>query len=231
MGRFFLFVVVIITSMSACLDLNMQNTFADLAPGKWRAVFTLEAEKVPVQFSVDKIGESTYFTFVNGTQDTRSQELQFWGDTLTIPFEKGAYLKVIFEVDKMEGYLYDPTNSFYPISFVAQQGQLNRFPDVRKEPVMDMSGEWNISLIEADTTESSILSIRADKNNLDCQMIHNMDTMSMCGVIQQDIIVVSGFDGKQVHYMKGQIVDGTLQKAFYITNNKKYTVTGLKKTN
>ena len=231
MGRKFLFISWVVFSLSACLNLTMQNTFADLAPGQWRAVFSLENEKVPVQFSVENIDEATHFTFLNGGLDTQSDQVDFWGDTLTIPFNQGTYLKVIYEVDKMEGYLYDPNNSFYPISFLAQQGQLNRFPDVRKDPVMNMTGNWNASLGTKDTTISTQLILEAEGNNVVGEVFWNADTLSLCGVIQDDILVLSGFNGKQVCYLNGQVLEGAISKALLIVNDEKFTLTAVKDIN
>lgn len=231
MGRFFLLFIILTSSMTACLDLNMQHTFNDLSPGQWRGVFTLDAEKVPVQFNVNNRGDSTCITFLNGEYKTTSAAVEFWGDTLTVPFDEGIYLKVIYEVDKMEGYLYDRNQAFYPITFLAQQGQLNRFPDVRKEPVMDITGTWDISLNGTDSTIHTTLVVKATKNRVDAQTVINNKTITMSGVIQDDVLVLSGFNGKAVAYLEGKIIDGTIQRAFILTNKDKFTIVGTKNKN
>ena len=71
----------------------------------------------------------------------------------------------------------------------------------------------------------------AEGNNVVGEVFWNADTLSLCGVIQDDILVLSGFNGKQVCYLNGQVLGGAISKALLIVNDEKFTITAVKNTN
>ena len=98
--------------LSSCFAIQHSDSeFQNIAPGIWRGLFVFgdedAAEKIPINFEVfvDEEGKTTSIEFLNGEEKIEPDSMMFWGDTIYLYFNAyEKYLRLIYEVDLVEGY-------------------------------------------------------------------------------------------------------------------------------
>lgn len=224
--------------LSACFNIQKGKEFKHVAPGAWRGVFMTDTSsrvRLPVSFEVlsDEHGMPKQLAFINGSERVLTDSIRFWGDTAFFYFQKSqAYFRVIYEINLMEGALYDQTQAEYPLQFQAQAGTFPRFPDIRREPAADVSGEWTMQLglssTSAETGTDSLVNgkiqLKADKNQLTGLLtIPNYPPLQVEGTIQGTQFYLSGFDGRRATLISGVVPNAnTIQKGSLKINYKEW---------
>lgn len=213
--RYILALAVLATWMG-CFSIERNGgAFERIAPGNWRGVFTLDdGEKVPVTFDVQAPNQ---WSFRNGDSALQPDSIRFWGDTVFCYFEpQQAHLKLIYEINLMEGYLHDDSGQTYPIKFLAQSGAYTRFPDLY--PVQlpgDIAGDWTLQCSEPqDTAQQFSAQLRLSmaqspilRAKLSVQDSTQAFALDLEGIVQKEKIYLSGFDGRRVVFLTGSVLD------------------------
>lgn len=140
-------------------------------------------------------------------------------DTLIIEFPPyDSYFKLIFEDNILEGEWYvHSRGSNYQIHFVARHGQDYRFTTLKKEPVMDLSGKWEVIFGPEDTVpEPAIGYFKQDGNHLTGTFETELgDYRFLEGTVQDNKMYLSCFDGSHMFLFEALIQnDGTLSGVF-----------------
>jgi hypothetical protein len=231
-----------------CFGIQTGKPFEHIAPGDWRGTFVVDAagkERIPAMFHVhsDTKGKPQKIEFRDGEHKIASDSLRFVGDTVWIYFHSPkTHLRLIYEVNIMEGFLYDETEKQYPVKFQSQSGAFPRFPDVRRPPIADISGSWKALVASANDSSTfettlqfsakgndiSLLLPLADKDSSLTASTRAGGAFALAGAIQENKIHASGFDGRHVCYFSAEVsVDGkSLQKANLRIGEQQYTVVG-----
>lgn len=231
-----------------CFGIQTGKPFQHIAPGDWRGTFVVDAagkERIPVMLHVhsDSEGMPKKIEFRDGDQSTSSDSLRFFGDTLWAYFSPTkTHLRLIYEVNLVEGFLYDETDKQYPVKFQAQSGAFSRFPDVRRPPVADISGAWNATIASDEDSTSIATTLQfsakgndlmllvplADKDSTLSPSPRANGAYALAGAIQANKINLSGFDGKNICYFSAEVsADGkNLQKANLRIGERQYAVAG-----
>ncbi|MCP4438035.1 MAG: hypothetical protein GY810_03750 [Aureispira sp.] len=215
-----------ILSNLGCLGIEKGKPFEHVAPGNWRGVFIVEGEKIPITFNINSSeeGQPQNFVFFNGEHQLQSDSLRFWGDTVYVYFDDAqSHLRLIYEVNLMEGHWFDKTEKSYPISFQAQNAQTHRFPNIRMTPVDNITGTWAVkAIVSQDSTLETQLRIATEKNKATGSLvIDNNTSIPLEGTIQGDKIYLSGFDGRHICLFNATIADLTaLHEGVLIINNE-----------
>ena len=220
--------LLFLSTLSSCWSIEVGQRFEHIAPGPWLGVFGFSTEipskimeekrdsiirdKVPVEFLVnsDSAGVPKNFQFISGSDTITSDSLKFWGDSVFVYFLAAkTNLRVVFEVDNMQGYLYDMEEIEYPVQFKAKAGKYARFPDIRRAPISDITGNWDLLIAnnETENTHEGQIDFRVATNTLYAKLHAselNKET-HLEGTIQGKYIYLSGFDGKTVIFLSGEI--------------------------
>ncbi len=228
-----LFYILIFSALvfSACFDIQQGQPFQYIAPNAWRGAFVTDAttaERVPVLFEVksDEKGMPQKLVFDNGLSQTETDSLRFWGDTLYAYFGKSkSFLRLIYEVNLLEGKLYFENDSEYPLVFQAQSGKFPRFPEVRREPVAAISGIWQADFAQADSDTMQTLQLEFDQKENEVQALLKIGQINahLSGSLQGNQLYLSGFDGGKVYFLSALVQnDKTLTKGKLAINLQKY---------
>lgn len=228
--RILLFFVSIAILLTSCWDLRTGTDIEGFAPGTWRGVFKLEDQRVPVMYEIKNSNNDKpiEFTFKTEQQDIAADSAIILGDTLFAYFgATNTYLKIIHQVDQMDGFLYDKAGAEYPIAFAGIYGIQHRFPDVRKTPKANLTGEWKITAtVEKDSTLEGTLRISTDGKNkatASLQFPTYPQKIYLEGTVQASKIHLSGFDGKTVCWISANIGSAKkLNQGNLKLNNKGY---------
>jgi hypothetical protein len=232
--RKILFILIALSFLfTGCWSIETGQKVDKLAPGIWRGVFMVGEHNVPVMFKVENTDNDlpTKITFEEENTLLKADSIRFWGDTVFIHFESSkTYLKLRYEVSLMQGHLYDETDKEYPIIFNAQNGIIQRFPDIRKEPTSDLTGVWAMTINAQDTIGSGLLELAVDKNTASGVLLLEGTELKLKGTVQGDKMYLSGFNGKKVCLVSAEITDeNVLNKGNLILNDKAFFWTGSRK--
>jgi hypothetical protein len=228
--RILLFFISIAILLTSCWDLQTGTDIEGFAPGTWRGVFKLDDQAVPVMYEIKNSNNDKPigFTFKTEQQDIAADSAIIFGDTLFAYFgASNTYLKIIHQVDQMDGFLYDNTREEYPIAFAGIYGIQHRFPNARKTPKVNLTGEWKLTAtIEKDSTLEGTLRISTDGKNkvtASLQFPTYPQKIYLEGTVQASKVHLSGFDGKTVCWISANIESSKkLTQGNLKLNNKGY---------
>lgn len=237
---FLLFLVL----QSGCLVI--QHPYPALAPGRWRGVLKLTQGPVAPpdesQFSKLKFEEITegelpflfdviydddqkfHIEIINGEERLRVDHIRIGRDpatakdTILIDFPVyDSYIKALYENDVIEGEWVINFKDNYRIPFVARFGRGYRFTELKKTPVMDLSGKWQVAFgVETEATEPAIGEFKQVGNLLTGTFLTETgDYRFLEGTIQADKFYLSCFDGAHAFLFEGKVMpDSTLVGSF-----------------
>lgn len=226
--RIFIFLLLFATLCSSCWDLQIGTPVQGIAPGTWRGAFMLENHAVPVMYEVlntsnDKPIEVIFKT---GKEELKADRVKIWGDTVTLFFDKtNTHLKLVYQIDQMDGFLYNNDNDNYPIVFAGQHAIMHRFPVVRKEPKADLTGDWTVTAnVGQDSTVTGNIRFSTNENYIEGKLtLANQKVLTLEGAVQDDKIYLSGFDGKRACWLSATIADSkSLVEGSIIINEATY---------
>jgi len=236
----FAFILALGLLQTTCLV--VQHPHSALPPGRWRGVLKLANEMVPApdesQFSSLKFEEVTegelpflfdviyddenrfHIEIINGKERVRADRIYFGRDpatakdTILIEFPVfDSYIKALYENDVMEGEWVVNFRENYRIPFVARFGQGFRFTELKKTPVADISGKWEVA-IEAGTEDEypAIGEFVQNGNDLSGTFLTETgDFRFLEGTVQADKFYLSCFDGAHAYLFEGKILsDSTI---------------------
>lgn len=217
--RVLFFCLFIVISFTSCWDIQIPNELEGLAPGQWKGTFLLDGHTVPVMYEVLMADKKIDFVFKTAGQELKADSVRKWGDTLFVNFNKtNTQLKLIYQIDQMDGFLYDQTGTEYPIVFAGQHGIQQRFPDVRKAPIAEITGNWQIKAnVSQDSTLTGNIRLVAKNNYVEGQLQLGNQNIAIEGAIQGEKLYLSGFDGKTIAYLSAIVKDSKL-----LTDGKLY---------
>lgn len=244
--------------------LVMENDYAALPPGKWRAVLKLEPEfispnpkgqplpekvnlkfddvkedELPFNFEVVYDNDTTFHIEIINARErivVPSEDIQFGRskhrarDTIRIEFPVfDSYITGEFAGNIIDGTWVVKNRENYAIPFTATQGKDYRFTALRKEPALDLSGEWACTF-ELDTEKPfpAIAEFEQNGNHLTGTFkTETGDYRFLEGTVQADKFYLSTFDGTHAYLFHGKILpDGTLTGAFFSGNHYRTTWEG-----
>lgn len=145
-------------------------------------------------------------------------------DTIRIDFPHyDAYITAKYEATVIEGdYVDRSREGYYTIPFVAKQGQDYRFSQLRKPPVMDVSGRWEVTFgIGEEEPEAAIGEFKQDGNYLTGTFLTETgDYRYLEGTVQDNKLYLSTFDGTHAYLFEAKIMeDSTLIGSFRSGNH------------
>lgn len=177
--------------------------------------------------------EHFHLEFINGSERIPVTDISYGidratnKDTLRASFDAyDSYLEVLFDNNVIEGHWVVPSRGDYRVPFVAHHGQNYRFSQLRKNPVMDISGEWQVLFgVEGDSPSPAIAEFDQDGNHLTGTFrTETGDYRFLEGTVQADKLYLSCFDGAHMFLFEGKInaegrIDGLFRNGtHYLTS-------------
>lgn len=214
-------------------DLGMEKSdepYQKLKDNKFEEVSEGE---LPFNFEVVYENESDfYIEIINGEERIRLDDITTFHskatgrDTIIIRFPiYGTYIEGAFQDGLIEGRFYDPARSAtYSIPFRAKHGKNYRFTDLKKEPILDISGKWETTFgVDESEPYKSIGEFKQTQNELSGTFITETgDYRYLEGTVQSDKIYLSCFDGSHAFLFEAKILeDNSLIGSFRSGNHYK----------
>ena len=192
--------------------LNME--FEEVASGELPFVFEVVYDS-PEQFHLE---------IINGDERIRADHIAIGRnratakDTIFIDFPVyDSYIQAIYEENIMEGQWVVRNRENYSIPFVAKHGQDHRFTQLKKEPILDLSGKWETTFeIDTDAPYKAIGEFQQDGNHLKGTFLTETgDYRFLEGTVQENKLYLSVFDGAHAFLFEAKIrPDSTLIGSF-----------------
>jgi thiol-disulfide isomerase/thioredoxin len=168
--------------------------------------------------------DSFHIVIINGAERIDVHDIA-WGhdrktghDTLRIAFPHfDSYVQARFEENIIEGqWVVTNRGVPYTIPFVAQQGKNYRFTELRKQPVMDISGAWAATFEDDSETYKAIGEFKQDGNRLSGTFATETgDYRFLDGTVQGNKFYLSAFDGTHAFLFEGKVMeDSTIIGSF-----------------
>lgn len=180
--------------------------------------------ELPFNFEVIYDSETEiHIEIINGEERIRVDDITIGldrataKDTVVINFPLyETYIKAIFEERIMEGVWVVPTRGNYQIPFVATHGEDHRFSNLKKKPVTDISGKWEVDFLEEGDPYKAIGEFVQKGNQLTGTFITETgDYRFLEGEVQNNKVYLSVFDGAHAFLYEAKLLeDGTMIGSF-----------------
>lgn len=241
----------IILVLLSCVE-PVDKAYSKLPPGIWRGVLILNdnpplidpneevsikkdySGELPFNFEVKYTDEENFYIEIHNADERIAVSDIVYGrdkatakDTIIINFpDFDTYIKAIYEDDLMEGDWFVNYRSNYQIPFKAYFGQAHRFTTLKKEPIMDISGKWDVKFeVDTDDEYPAIGEFQQNGNNITGTfMTETGDYRFLEGTIQNNRIFLSTFDAAHAFLFEAKILeDNSMIGSF--RSGKHYTST------
>ena len=197
-----------------------------IAPGYWHSTFQLnDSTELPVTFMVDKDNKDFQVYVINATERIALQQVQFKRDSIVLRFPAfGSELKGrIINKKEVEGFWYNYAKGpDYRISFKASKGYRSRFPKLAS--TLDVNGKWEVTFNYNESPEKAIgqfsaltthCSFSQDQVIQGTFLTETGDYRFLEGVLSNDSLNLSTFDGSHAFLFQSKLVNDTLWGQFY----------------
>lgn len=232
--RHALILVLIITTLFSCVE-PIDKSYTKLPPGIWRGVLVVDDKpalidpneevsfktdfsgELPFNFEVKYTDDNNFYIEIHNAEERIAVSDIIYGrdkatakDTIVINFPVfDTYIKAIYEDDLMEGNWYVNYKKNYQIPFKAYFGQAHRFTTLKKKPLMDISGKWDVKF-EADTEDEYPAIgefVQTGNKVTGTFMTETGDYRYLEGTIQNNRIYLSTFDAAHAFLFEAKILD------------------------
>jgi len=212
---------------------NERISDEDIMAGKVKFE-TVALGELPFNFEVIYATKDSFYIVIhNGEERIQVTDITYGldrrtaKDTLTINFPiYNTKIVGIYEESVFEGEWIDMNRENYSIPFAAFFGKDYRFTEMRKPPVTDLSGKWQVTFgTDRDTTTPGIGEFSQNGNNITGTFIlETGDYRFLEGTVQGNKMYMSTFDGAVAYLFEAKIMeDGTLQGVFRAGKHYKST--------
>ncbi|MEM8523226.1 MAG: TlpA disulfide reductase family protein [Bacteroidota bacterium] len=235
MRKLFFAILTLATLLQSCVVID--NQYNVVPPGVWRATLDLKGkinEKVEevtadVEFEEISDGElpfnfeviyrdpdNIYVEILNGLERIRVDDVTYGHnratgkDSIIINFPVfDSYIMAYYEEDVMEGKWYVNNRENYSIPFTAFHGEDYRFTELKKEPVIDVSGNWKTMFeVETETPYPAVGEFEQEGNSLTGTFrTETGDYRFLEGTIQANKVYLSCFDGAHAFLFEAKILE------------------------
>lgn len=171
--------------------------------------------ELPFLFEVKYVTpDSFYIEIINGDERIVVNDIKMGRDksqakdTILIEFPVfDSYIKGFFLENAIEGQWVLRNKDNYSIPFLARHGRDYRFTNLRKEPVMDVSGRWQTTFeVGTEDEYQGIGEFKQEGNHLTGTFLTETgDYRYLEGTVQANKLYLSCFDGTHAYLFEGKI--------------------------
>ncbi len=172
--------------------------------------------ELPFNFEVTYKNETDfYIEIINGEERILVEDIVYGrdrstgDDTIRIDFPiYDAHFSGKFEEGVLAGDWVVRNKENYRIPFVARHGKDHRFTNLKKTPMTDLSGKWEVNFSLEDDPYPAIGSFKQNGNHLEGTfMTETGDYRFLEGTIQDNKMYLSCFDGSHAFLFEGKILN------------------------
>ena len=172
--------------------------------------------ELPFVFEVIYENENDfYIEIINGEERIEVRDIIFGRDnetgkdTLYANFPVfDSYIRAICEESIIEGEWVVNNRLSYSIPFLARQGRNHRFTPLRKTPIMDISGKWEVEFEDEDGPFAAIGEFVQNGNHLTGTFLTETgDYRFLEGSVQANKVYLSTFDGAHAFLFEAKILE------------------------
>lgn len=191
-----------------------------IATGLWRAVLLTPGGELPFQMEVIAVNNTYTLTVINGAERMLLDEVTLKDDSLIARFpvyESELRLKII-DATHLEGNFINLTRITHAaIPMRAIAGDAPRFPVKSKSPVADLTGRWAVQFSPGTKDSSNAIGVFEQQGTkvTGTFLTTSGDYRYLEGVIDNDSLFLSTFDGVFVYLFKAKVTGTSLQGIFY----------------
>jgi thiol-disulfide isomerase/thioredoxin len=186
----------------------------------------ITAGELPFNFEIIyPTPDSFYLEIINGEERmivddiTIGRDIRTAKDTVLINFPIfDSHIKGIFVENVLQGEWVVRNRENYRIPFVAYHGRDHRFTNLKKEPVMDISGRWEVTfgLSEDQEPYPAIGDFKQIGNHLTGTFLTETgDYRFLEGTVQEDRVFLSVFDGSHAFLFGAKILPDSTLSGFF----------------
>ena len=225
---------LVVFMICSCVEPS-HKSYTKLPPGIWRGVLLVDNNPVvpnadeevsiksdfsgelPFNFEVIYKDEENFYIEIHNAEERIAVSDIVYGrdkatakDTIIINFPVfDTYIKAIYEDDLMEGDWYVNYRDNYSIPFKAYFGQAHRFSTLKRKPVMDISGKWDVKFEVGTEDEYPAIGEFVQKGNkvTGTFMTETGDYRYLEGTIQNNKIFLSTFDAAHAFLFEAKILE------------------------
>ena len=189
------------------LEEKLNLTFEEVANGE-----------LPFTFEVTYTNDTTfYIEIINGEERIRADHISFGHtrsrvkDSIRIDFPiYDSYIIGLYENGVIEGQWVVNYREEYSIPFIAHYGYDHRFTKLRKKPVMDLSGKWDVVFSPDSDPYVAIGEFTQTGNHLKGTFrTETGDYRFLEGTVQADKAYLSVFDGAHAFLFEAKLDSST----------------------
>jgi thiol-disulfide isomerase/thioredoxin len=214
MSRLWLLLVGVVLLPGCAADDPLQT-------GTWRAVATVPGGELPFGLEIEK-DDGEYSAFLrNGGERVPVSEVDVTSDSVHLNLPAfNSHLAAAHDGSQLRGTLslVKGGGTVQELPLRAEHGVSHRFPPSNSEASTDVSGRWDVTFIEDDSTTSNAVG-KFDQNGAQVTgtfMTPTADHRFLEGTVDGDSLFLSTFDGSHAFLYKAEIQpDGTLDGDFW----------------
>lgn len=181
--------------------------------------------ELPFNMEVTYENDSTFhIDIINGEERIRvpAEHIQFGHtrenirDTIRIDFPVfDTYISAYFEENIIEGVWVVNYRENYRIPFTAYHGKDHRFTNLRKPPVADLSGTWEVTIGDEEPAPAIAEFVQNGNELTGTFRTEEGDYRYLEGTVQADKMYLSVFDGSHAFLFEAKLLpDSTLTGTF-----------------
>ena len=231
-----LLLIITVLIISSC-----SRQTAELKQSTWRGVVLLDKNdsantklsELPFIFSYSKGKDGKdLIVITNADEKINVTEIYNNGDSIIVklPVYKDEIHAKIMSADSIAGeYLHVSSRSKYTLPFYAISGKTERFAGANKPPVSDITGTWEVTANETDSSKDMyVAEFRQSGNKLTGTFLTSAgDYRYLEGAVSGNDVMLSCFEGYYTKLFRAKITtEGNLTEGIIIggpTSKEKWT--------
>ena len=200
----------IITFLTTTLFLTAVHA-QTLKTGVWRgALQRTDGNEIAFNFDVKQVQGKSVFIIHNAAERLEVKDISFAGDScfINMPFFESQFrLKVVNNGELAGLWIRGSSSKNLVVPFKAVYGNAERYPATSKA-TYNVSGRWATSFLSTDGNEQAIGELVQKGQKLTGTFLTTTgDYRFLEGVVNNDSLQMSGFDGGHAYYFSAKIKD------------------------
>ncbi len=210
---------------------SFQQDSKTLKEGLWRGVFTVPENEIPFVFEVKGTdARNTSVFLINGEDRFQLKNIAYKNDSVIIPIDLyDAVLKARISGNSLQGNLIKGISgkSVSVVPFMAEFGNLPRFPQNNVTPAVSMNGTWDMVIGTGESAEKTVGIFDQKKSILTGSILTTTgDYRFLEGVIHGKKFELSAFGGSTPYLIKGEFSDDNTFSGVFVTPQKAIQIEG-----
>jgi len=197
------------------LSCNEHNqTKIDLPLGTWKGIISQQGQELPFLFESSKRGGKTIITLLNGEERLEIDEVSLKGDSIYITFNFfDTEIKAKIDGQELKGAYNKRYSDGHVLPFYAKFNETDRFQKRSNDLVgTTLFERYEVTFFEEDgSSYPAIAKLKQNKDRVSGTFLTETgDYRFLDGVIDQDTLKLSSFDGTHLFLFTARVLGDSL---------------------